>query len=215
MSPELPALELSNVARRFGRRWVLRGVSARVRAGESVALMGRNGSGKTTLLRVIATALRPSRGGGAVFGNRLVDDADEVRELIGMLGHHAGLYDDLTAAENLRFSMQMYGLDASRARIDAALDEVGLGHESRERVRGFSAGMRRRLALARLLLRPPRLLLLDEPYAAFDQPGIEQVNAYVHRIVEAGGAAVIATHDLGRVSALAGRVLRIEDGRIA
>jgi heme exporter protein A len=209
------ALELDGVARRFGRRWVLRGITMQVQAGEAIALMGRNGSGKTTLLRVVSTALRPSRGTGAVFGQRFVEDADEIRALVGVLGHHAGLYDDLTAGENLRFSMQMYGLDVPRTRIDSALDEVGLGHETRERVRGFSAGMRRRLALARLLLRPPRLLLLDEPYAAFDQHGIDQVNEFVRRIVTDGGAAVVVTHDLARAEGVTGRVLTIEDGRIA
>lgn len=214
MSHEAHALELENVARRFGRRWVLRGVTLDVRAGESVALMGRNGSGKTTLLRVIATLLRPTRGRGSVFGHELVKEADEIRALVGVLGHHAGLYDDLTASENLRFAMQMYGLSTPRSDIERALDEVGLGLEVQERVRGFSAGMRRRLALARLMLRPPRLLLLDEPYAAFDQAGIDQVNAYVRKIVDGGGAALVITHDLARARGVAERVLRIEDGRI-
>lgn len=177
--------------------------------------MGRNGSGKTTLLRVIATALRPSRGSGSVFGHDFVGETDDIRGLIGVLGHHSGLYDDLTAFENLQFAMRMYGLDMPRARIQEALDEVGLGHEAKERVRGFSAGMRRRLALARLLLRPPKLLLLDEPYAAFDQHGIDQVNAYVRTIVDGGGAALIATHDLARARGVAERVVRIVDGRIA
>jgi heme exporter protein A len=214
LSQEARALELENVARRFGRRWVLRGVTLDVRAGESVALMGRNGSGKTTLLRVIATLLRPTRGRGSVFGHELVKEADDIRALVGMLGHHAGLYDDLTAAENLRFAMQMYGLSTPRSDIERALDEVGLGLEVHERVRGFSAGMRRRLALARLMLRPPRLLLLDEPYAAFDQAGIDQVNAYVRKIVDGGGAALVITHDLARARGVAERVMRIEDGRI-
>lgn len=209
------ALKLENVARRFARRWVLRGINLEVNPGESIALTGRNGSGKTTLLRVIATSLRPTRGAGWVFGQHLVDDADEVREFVGTLGHHAGLYDDLTASENLIFSMNMYGLDVPRAKIVAALDEVGLGDEVKERVRGFSAGMRRRLALAKLLLRTPRMLLLDEPYAAFDQHGIDQVNDFIRRVLNDGGTAVIATHDLPRTSQVVDRMVRIEDGRIA
>jgi ABC-type multidrug transport system ATPase subunit len=151
---------------------------------------------------------------GTVFGNDLVNDADEIRGLIGVLGHHSGLYDDLTAFENIQFATRMYGLDTTRPQIEAALEEVGLGHESRERVRGFS-GMRRRLALARLLLRPPKLLLLDEPYAAFDQHGIDQVNTYVRTIVSGGGAAIIATHDLARARGVAERVVRIVEGKIA
>jgi len=177
--------------------------------------MGRNGSGKTTLLRIISTLIRPTRGRGSVYGHELVREAAEIRPFVGLLGHHAGLYDDLTASENLRFAMRMYGLTVARSEIERTLDEVGLAAELHERVRGFSAGMRRRLALARLILRPPRLLLLDEPYAAFDQAGIDQVNAYVKRIVEQGGAALIATHDLARAKAVAERVLRIQDGRIA
>ena len=132
-----------------------------------------------------------------------------------MLGHHAGIYDDLTASENIRFAMSMYGLAITRSQIEHALAQVGLGTETNERVRGFSAGMRRRLALARLMLRPPRLLLLDEPYAAFDQSGIDQVNGYVKSVVANGGAALIATHDLARARPVVDRVLRIEDGRIA
>lgn len=215
MNQEARALELEDIARRFARRWVLRGSSLEMRAGETVALTGRNGSGKTTLLRVIATSLRPTRGRGSIFGRELGHDADEVRQLVGMLGHHAGLYDDLTAFENLHFAMQMYGLSLPRLQIEHALDDVGLAAERNERVRGFSAGMRRRLALGRLILRPPRLLLLDEPYAAFDAPGIARVNAFVQQIVNGGGAALIATHDLARASTIANQVVRIEDGRIA
>jgi heme exporter protein A len=210
-----PALELENVARRFSRRWVLRGVNLRVQPGETVAVMGRNGSGKTTLLRVIATLLRPTRGTGRVFGNELVTGAEEIRELVGMLGHHAGLYDDLTASENLHFATRMYGLSVNNSQIEAALAEVGLGDHVRERVRGFSSGMRRRLALARLLLRPPQLLLLDEPYAAFDQHGIDQVNDFVNQTSARGGATLIVTHDLARAEPVMHRVVRIEEGRIS
>src|SRR5690606_16945753 len=182
----VPAVALHGLARRFGRRWVLRGIDLRVEPGEVVALTGRNGSGKTTLLRVCATALRPTRGTGEVFGNDLVRDADAIRELIGFLGHHPGLYDDLTAAENLVFACRMAGMPASESAVVAALEQVGLAEERKERVRGFSAGMRRRLALARLLLRPPRLLLLDEPYASFDADGILLVNRFASRIAAEG-----------------------------
>ncbi len=185
-----------------------------VRPGEIVAMLGRNGSGKTTLLRVVGTTLRPTRGGGTVYGNDLVRDADDVRACVGVLGHHAGLYDDLTASENLQFAMRMSGLHVSRDTIQHALNEVSLGDEAKARVRGFSAGMRRRLALARLLLRPPRLMLLDEPYAAFDQHGIDFVNDFVVKTAAQGGAAVIVTHDPARVAEISHRMVRIVDGRI-
>jgi heme exporter protein A len=202
------------VARRFSRRWVLRGADLTVKRGEAIALMGKNGSGKTTLLRVISTLLRPTRGTGKVFGFDLVREAAEVREFVGLLGHHAGLYDDLTASENLRFSVRMAGLPYDPGAVDAALERVGLGAERKERVRGFSAGMRRRLALGRLFLRRPQLLLLDEPYAAFDATGIVLVNGFAREIANQGGTVIVVTHDYPRAAEAVDRVVRIENGRV-
>lgn len=210
-----PGLELSGIARRFGLRWALRGVDLRVERGETIALTGRNGSGKTTLLRICSTLLRPTRGHGSIFGSDIVQDADRVRSFVGFLAHHAGVYDDLTAAENLRFAARMIGIERSRQKekVSSVLDRVGLIRESGERVRGFSAGMRRRLALARLLLQTPSLLLLDEPYASFDAEGVELVNALALDVVRADGIALIATHDLTRATGTS-REVRLEEGRI-
>jgi heme exporter protein A len=149
-----------------------------------------------------------------VLGFDLVREADEVREFIGLLGHHAGLYDDLTASENLLFSTRMAGLPDDPPAIDGVLAQVGLEAERKERVRGFSAGMRRRLALGRLLLRRPRLLLLDEPYAAFDATGIVLVNKFAREIAGQGGTVIIVTHDYPRAREAVDRVVRIENGLV-
>jgi heme exporter protein A len=212
--PETPALELDGIAHRFGSRWVLRGCDLRIMPGEAVALIGGNGAGKTTLLRVAATLLRPTRGEGRVLGHDFRRSAARVREHIGMMGFSAGLYEDLTAAENLRFAVRMRGESTAAAGIDEVLREVGLGRHADLRVRGFSSGMRRRLALARLLLHPPRLLLLDEPYAALDDEGVERINDLVRRIVGQGGAVIAATHDLPLASRVMERTVRIEGGVI-
>ena len=169
-----PAGELAGIARRFNRRWVLRGVSLRVDAGEAVALMGRNGSGKTTLLRILSTALSATRGNGMVYGHDLRGDAAGVRELVGILGHAAGLYEDLTAYENLRFALRMTGLTVVRDQIRAALATVGLAHEENERVRNFSAGMRRRLGLAKLAVVGRDLALLGCDLLQLAAPGLAQ-----------------------------------------
>jgi heme exporter protein A len=204
-----------SVARRFGQRWALRGISLRVEYGEAVALIGANGSGKSTLLRIAATALRPTRGTAFVCGHDVVKEADAVRSLVGMLGHAPGVYEDLTAAENLRFTLQMLGRPAHREAIAESLALAGLAADERERVRGFSAGMQRRLALARLLIQAPRLLLLDEPYSAFDAGGIALVNALIDRTRTQGGAVVLVTHDLARARSVADRWVRLEGGHLA
>lgn len=207
-------LELHGVARRFGRRWVLRGADLHVAAGTVVALTGRNGSGKTTLLRICATLLRPTRGTARIMGLDLIGDAGRIRERVGMLAHDAGLYDNLTAEENLMFSLRMAGLPPDRPAVAAVLETVGLAANRSERVRGFSAGMRRRLALARMMLRPPGLLLLDEPYASFDADGIDLVNAFARQVTAAGGIALIATHDLIRAQGVMDRRVQVLDGRL-
>jgi heme exporter protein A len=209
-----PSIELDAVARRFGRQWPLRAISMRVERGEGVALLGRNGSGKTTLLRVIATTLRPTRGTGRIFGHDLVTDADLVRERIGVLSHVSGLYPDLTAVENLEFAQRMRGESVDRRAIDVVLDRVGMTPHASERVRIFSAGMTRRVALARMLLHRHELLLLDEPYASFDADGIVMLNEVLLEARERGATVVIATHDPERARVVCGRMLEIEAGQL-
>lgn len=205
-----PAVDAQSVTRRFGRRWALRGVSLRVETGEIVGVEGQNGSGKSTLLRVLSTALRPTAGRALVFGADVVRAPDVVRGSIAFLAHFPGLYDDLTAEENLRFAARMLGVELSG--IPALLERVGLEREAGEPVRSFSAGMQRRLSLARLLLQRPRLLLLDEPYNNFDPQGIALVNSVVGDVRESGGAAMIVLHDRHSAGSLLDRVIRLRQG---
>ena len=172
--------------------------------------MGHNGSGKSTLLRVVSTALRPSAGQGWVFGQHVVKDAVEVRRHIGFLAHAPGLYDDLTAHENLLFAARMLGVEEGR--IPAAIERVGLWGSRDERIRGFSAGMQRRLALARLILGAPRLLLLDEPYNNFDPAGIELVNTVIQEARTNGGSALVVLHDRRQGEHVLDRVVELGRG---
>jgi heme exporter protein A len=206
------ALELSGIAHRFAGRWVLRGCSLSLARGEALALLGGNGAGKTTLLRIIATLLRPTRGSARVLGLDLASDGGAVRERIGMMGFAPALYEDLSATENLLFTCRMRGVRPDAGRIARVLDEVGLAGHADTRVRGFSSGMRRRVAVARLLLHTPELLLLDEPYAALDDDGAGLVNDIIRQVIGRGGAVIAATHDLPRAAEVMDRVVRIEAG---
>ncbi len=206
------AIDVTTLGKRFGLRWVLRGVSLDVRPGEVVGLLGHNGSGKSTVLRILATLLKPNAGTGTVAGHDLVRDAGDVRSAVGYLAHTPGLYEDLTARENLLFAADMLGVAHSDA--DASLERVGLAHVARERVRGFSTGMQRRLALARLILRRPRVLLLDEPYSNLDTDGVALMNSILAERVASSGAALIALHELAPAKAVLDRTLTLRDGRI-
>jgi heme exporter protein A len=209
------AVELTDVAHRLGNRWALRGVTLRVEPGEVVAVVGPNGSGKTTLLRVLATTLVPHRGSARVLGLDLAGDANAIRELVGMLGQATGLYDDLTAAENLAFALRMCGSTPTAATISTALETVGMAPHANERVRTMSSGMRRRVALARVLLRRPRLLLLDEPYNTLDPTGVAVVDSLIEETARSGGAVLLVSHDLGRsATGRYHRVVSLTAGRI-
>lgn len=208
----VPAIDATAVARRFGSSWVLRGVTLRVEAGEVVGLLGANGSGKSTMLRILATLLRAHGGSARVWGHDVMRAGAEVRAKIGYLAHSPALYDDLTARENLTFVAAM--LDRDARDVDAALDRVGLTAAAARQVRGLSAGMQRRLALARLMLVRPRLLLLDEPYSNLDTDGIALINSLIAEWAGQGVAALVVLHELAPASGLLDRTVTIQQGRI-
>jgi heme exporter protein A len=199
------------VTRVFGAVPAIVRIDLTVERGETLLLQGPNGAGKSTLLRVIATALSPTYGGGQVLGFDLLRARDDIRRRAELLGHRTRLYEDLTAAENLRFACAMHGMDG--ATIGEVLERVGLADVAGERARGFSQGMRQRLAVARTILRRPEVLLLDEPYAGLDVDARDIVDGTVRAAREEGRTVVLATHDVTRAG-LATRILRMEQGRI-
>ena len=213
MLPE-PLVRLTEVRKAFGARLVLDGITMDVRPGETVALLGPNGAGKTTLLKIVATLVRPSRGTVTVAGHDGAREPDAVRRVVGLVAHGAYLYEDLTALENLRFWSTLAGLDARRDTLLAALAAVELDGVATERVRTFSAGMRRRLALARLTLGRPRVLLLDEPFAGLDQRAKKWLGEQLEAFKAGGGALLMATHSFGRELATADRLAILVGGRV-
>jgi len=177
----------------------LKGVDLDVEQGDFFALLGPNGAGKTTLLRVLATAIRPSYGAAAVDGLDVGRDAELVRERVAYLSHATGLYDDLTARENLEFAATMLSTPDPASRVARALEDVGLSARAGARVGSFSAGMRRRLALGRILLGQASLVLLDEPTAALDADGFTLVEQLLEAWRAAGVSVLMASHSTDRL----------------
>jgi heme ABC exporter ATP-binding subunit CcmA len=210
-----PLVSVSDLRKTFGSHRALDGVALDVAGGEAVALLGANGAGKTTLLKILATLLRPTRGRVTVAGHDAVREPEAVRRQVGLVAHGAHVYEDLTARENLAFWTALGGLRVPAAGLAAALAAVELERHAGERVRTFSAGMKRRLSLARFVLARPRVLLLDEPFAGLDQRAKKWLEEYLQAFKAGGGAIVMATHSFGRELAVADRIAILAGGAIA
>ena len=209
-----PLIQVTGLRKAFGTTLVLDGVDLVVRAGETVGLLGPNGTGKTTLLKILATVARPTRGEARVAGHDCVREAERVRGIVGLIAHGTHLYDDLTALENLAFWRRLAGQRPETEALRAALAEVEMDDCADLRVRTFSAGMKRRLSLARLLLTRPRVLLLDEPFSSLDQRARKWLEEYLRAFTAAGGALLMATHAFGRELDVADRLVILANGRI-
>ena len=210
-----PLVHATGLTKIFGTTRVLNGVALDVGSGEAVALLGANGAGKTTLLRILATLSRPSKGSAIVAGHDCVRDPDGVRKNVAFIAHGAHVYDDLTALENLKFWMTLCdGPTRTPALLDA-LAAVELDRHAGDRVRTFSVGMKRRLALARLMLIRPRVVFLDEPAAGLDQRAWKWLEEQLRAFKEAGGAVLMTTHSLTRGLDVADRIAILAGGRIA
>jgi heme ABC exporter ATP-binding subunit CcmA len=203
-----------DLRKRYGPAVVLDEISFEVGAGQCLALLGPNGAGKTTLLRILATLLRPSAGTLTVAGVDALREPERARAAIGMVGHRTFVYEDLTALENLQFWTVMGNGDASRARLMKALTQVELEAMAEERVRTFSAGMKRRLGLARVLLGQAPVLLLDEPFTELDQRGRKWLSEFLLAFKERGGSVVVATHSFGSGLSVADRIAIVHGGRL-
>jgi heme exporter protein A len=206
-----PALQLHEVSKRYGAQWALVRLSLTVRRGAALLLTGHNGSGKTTLLRVLATAVRPSSGRVEVLGLDAAREPDKVREQVGLLSHANFVYEDLSGLENLRVLARLLGARPSVA--SEALERLGLSPKDDRPVRTYSAGMRRRLALARLFLKRPAVALLDEPFVELDPSGVSELEARVRELRAAGTTLVLATHHIEQGLQLCTDRLHLEQGR--
>ncbi len=209
----LAAVELLGVSRRFGTQYVLKDLSLRMSQGKVLVLLGNNGSGKTTLLKILATKLRPHKGVAKVFGFDLLKETAEVRKHVAYVSVLGGHYGSLTAFENLRLSASLYGHDKNEvtvAELEGKLEAVGLLYARDKEVRTFSSGMKKRLAIARLLMSDADLWLLDEPYAALDDNGKQLIDDLITEGKAQGRTLIVATHNLERSAPFADSILKID-----
>jgi ABC-2 type transport system ATP-binding protein len=195
----------------------VRGVDFTVERGELFGLLGPNGAGKTTTIKMLITLLLPTSGVARVLGHDVVKDPRAVRQRVGyVFGGDRGLYDRLSGLDNLRFFAELYGVPPreQRQRIDELLDLVSMRGRERERVEGYSRGMRQRLHIARGLLHRPEVLFLDEPSIGIDPVGARELRQTVARLRDQGTTILLTTHYMFEADELCNRLAVITGGRI-
>jgi len=209
-----PAVETRGLIKWFGAHPALRGIDLRVAKGEILALFGPNGAGKSTLLRILAGLMRPTAGSAHVAGLDVSRDGDGVRRVIGVLASGHQLYEALTGRENLLFAATMLGLDRSAERVSEVLVKVGLEAAANGRVRTFSSGMKRRLSLAKLMLREPKVMLLDEPFTNLDLQATKLLEEFLIASKSTGTTILLATHNLTMGCEMADHMAILRQGRL-
>jgi ABC-2 type transport system ATP-binding protein len=195
----------------------VRDVSFAIAPGELFGLLGPNGAGKTTTIKMLITLLVPSSGQAWVLGHDVVSEVREVRRRIGyVFGGDRGLYERLSGLDNLRYFSELYGVPPAeqRARIGGLLELVGLTGREREKVEGYSRGMRQRLHIARGLLHDPDVLFLDEPSLGIDPVGARELRATIAGLREQGKTVLLTTHYMFEADELCDRIAVIRSGEI-
>lgn len=216
-------IEVQDLVRTFSSRRdktttvALDGISFSVRQGELFGVLGPNGAGKTTLVRILSTLLTPTAGRVSIDGVDVVLEPKAIRKRIGVVfGGERGLYDRLSARDNMRFSAELYGMSAREApkQILALLEKVGLESKIDVRVETFSRGMKQRLHIARALLHDPDVIFLDEPSSGLDPVAARELRNLIRELKALGKTIILTTHYMFEADELCDRVAVIPNGRI-
>ena len=209
----MSAITVDGVWKFYGDYPAIRNVSFTVEPGACMALLGRNGAGKTTLLRILAGLSLAAKGKVSILGYEVRQQ--QARQKIGMLGHGIGIYDELSAIENLKLFARIYGVPNPQRAAEEWLDKTGLTNVATGMVREFSRGMRQRLAVARAFLHNPQVLLLDEPFTSLDDRAIAVLQTLLRDALRDGKTVMMSTHQLREALELATHVGLVNRGKLA
>jgi heme exporter protein A len=209
----MSAIAVEKVWKYYGDYPAIRDVSFTVERGSCLALLGRNGAGKTTLLRILAGLSVAAKGKVTILGADV--RAEEARSQIGVLGHGIGIYDELSAIENLKLFARVYDVPDPARSAEEWLAKTGLEKVAGGMVREFSRGMRQRLAVARAFIHNPQILLLDEPFTALDDRAIAVLQTLLREALQNGKTVMMSTHQLREALELATHVGLVNRGKLA
>jgi len=200
----------------FNEHKAVNGVSFTIYKGEIFGLLGPNGAGKTTTIRMLSTVLEPNRGDVTVGGYSIRDNAQAVRNLIGVSPQELALYEDLSALDNMVFFGRMVGLNGQEARVQsmAHLELMGLAERAKGKIAKFSGGMKRRINLAIALIGHPKLLFLDEPTVGIDPQSRNNIYETIENLRDKGMTILYTTHYMEEADRLCDRIAIIDGGQI-
>jgi ABC-2 type transport system ATP-binding protein len=211
------AVEAKNIVKDFGSVRALDDLNFSIKKGEIFGLIGLNGAGKTTALRITSTLLLPTSGTVTVFGHDVVKEASEVRNLISYLPEEAGAYKNLSGFEYLKFMANFITKDKAEVEdlVNIAAEISGLGDRLKDKVKGYSKGMKRRLLVARALMTKPKLAILDEPNSGLDVLHSVHVRTLIKRYTKEHNVTVLlSSHNMLEVEYLCDRVAIVNKGKV-
>jgi sodium transport system ATP-binding protein len=209
-------LEARDLTKSFGTVAAVRGVSFTARDGQITGLLGPNGAGKSTTLRMLYTVLRPDSGDAVIDGVSVTADPLGARRAIGVLSHGAGVYNHLTARENITYFGELHGLSRAdrEARAAELIETLDMREFADRPAKGFSQGQRLKTALARALVHKPRNVLLDEPTNGLDVMAVRNLRKLLATLRDAGHCVVFSSHVMQEVEQLCDEVVVIARGQV-
>ena len=210
-------IRVDNLSRYFGEVKAVDGISFTAEDGKITGLLGPNGAGKSTTLRMLYTVLKPDSGSASVDGFDVLKDSLKVRAHIGVLTHGSGIYERLSAAENIEYYGRLYGLQGCTLtqRVDELAELLEMTDFIDRRAKGFSQGQKTKVALARALVHKPKNLLLDEPSNGLDVMAIRGLRTVILKLKEAGHCVLFSSHVMQEVAALCDEIIIVSNGKIA
>ena len=215
MMKDEAVIRTENLSRAFGEIQAVKDLSLSIYPGEVFGLLGPNGAGKTTTVRMLCALLEPSSGEAFVAGYQVGKADQKIRRKIGFLPEAPGLYDGLTAEQNLAFYGAMYGVEEIAGQIKRYLELLNLWNRRYEPVGTFSKGMRQKLAIARALLHEPEVLFLDEPTSGLDPQAARLVREFISELKDEGRTIILCTHNLEEADRLCDRLAVMNGGLLA
>jgi len=207
-------IEYSNVWKYFGGNAVVKGVNLRVRYGEVKVLLGPNGSGKSTLFKMSVGLVKPDRGSVRVGDVDPVTDALSARRLVGYVPEDPLVYESLEITEFLSFLMSVYGVEVSESRVSAVIKALGLEEHLGKLIGELSHGSRKKVMIASVMLRDPKVLVLDEVFSGLDVSSARVVKTWIREKASKGAAVLISTHVLPLAEVVADGISIIHEGRV-